>query len=102
MRQWLDSHLSAAQSIGKPLLFEEFGKKISNPDDQQSIRELRDPVYETTYDAVQSAVEDGQPLLGSLYWKWFVPGTSQGESSCAGDGLQAAPTRMKIACSVVK
>lgn len=31
LREWLNSHLEAAETIGKPLLFEEFGKKLDNP-----------------------------------------------------------------------
>jgi hypothetical protein len=62
-----------------PLLFEEFGKKLDNPDDTAAIRQLRDPVFGATFDAVQTAVEQNKPLLGSLYWKWAVPGLPKGE-----------------------
>lgn len=79
LREWLASHLEAAESIGMPLLFEEFGKKLDSPDDTAAIRQLRDPVFGATYDAVQKAVEENKPLLGSLYWKWAVPGLPKGE-----------------------
>uniref|UniRef100_A0A383VL97 mannan endo-1,4-beta-mannosidase n=1 Tax=Tetradesmus obliquus TaxID=3088 RepID=A0A383VL97_TETOB len=78
LREWLASHLEAAESIGMPLLFEEFGKKLDSPDDTAAIRQLRDPVFGATYDAVQKAVEENKPLLGSLYWKWAVPGLPKG------------------------
>eukprot|EP00882_Tetradesmus_deserticola_P024752 GHRQ01027069.1.p1 GENE.GHRQ01027069.1~~GHRQ01027069.1.p1 ORF type:complete len:321 (+),score=99.35 GHRQ01027069.1:1022-1984(+) len=78
LRDWLASHLEAAESINMPLLFEEFGKKIDNPDDAAAIRQLRDPVFAASYDAVQKAVEENKPLLGSLYWKWAVPGMPKG------------------------
>lgn len=36
-------------------------------------------MYEASYEAVESAVENDKPLLGSLYWKWAVPGLEKGE-----------------------
>jgi hypothetical protein len=36
-------------------------------------------VFAATYDAVQKAVEENKPLLGSMYWKWAVPGLPKGE-----------------------
>lgn len=79
LRKWLDSHLTSAESIGKPLLFEEFGKKLENGNNAADIARLRDPVYEASYSAVERAIESNRPLLGSLYWKWAVPGTEKGE-----------------------
>ena len=79
LKDWLDSHLAAAETINKPLLFEEFGKKMPNGASPDSISKLRDPVYEASYQAVESAVESDRPLLGSLYWKWAVPGLEKGE-----------------------
>ncbi|KAF6251036.1 glycoside hydrolase superfamily [Scenedesmus sp. NREL 46B-D3] len=78
LREWLASHLEASESIGKPLLFEEFGKKLDNPGDTSALSQLRDPVFAATYDAVQRAVQENKPLLGSLYWKWAVPGMPKG------------------------
>jgi hypothetical protein len=79
LRSWLDSHLQAAETINKPLLFEEFGKKLKPDAGPDVISKLRDPVYEASYEAVESAVEKDRPLLGSLYWKWAVPGLEKGE-----------------------
>lgn len=79
LKDWLDSHLSAAETISKPLLFEEFGKKLKDGSNQDDISRLRDPVYDASYKAVESAVEANRPLLGSLYWKWAVPGVEKGE-----------------------
>jgi hypothetical protein len=67
-----------SESIGKPLLFEEFGKKLQiNPADSD-VSTLRDPVYEASYNAVEQAIEANRPLLGSLYWKWAVPNADKG------------------------
>jgi len=84
LKSWLDSHLSASEAIGKPLLFEEFGKKLDNGASAEDIHKLRDPVYEASYQAVESAVEANRPLLGSLYWKWAVPGIEKGECTQRG------------------
>jgi hypothetical protein len=133
LREWLQSHLDAAKSIGKPLLvrarargppmracpadgsepqpalaspqpagpaarpqsggptapaadpccrpsppprrtpqFEEFGKRLEN-DNPNDVAELRDPVFKSTYEAIEAAVEANEPLLGSMYWKWAFP-----------------------------
>lgn len=79
LRSWLDSHLQAAQTINKPLLFEEFGKKLDPGAGPDVISKLRDPVYAASYEAVETAVENNKPLLGSLYWKWAVPGLEGGK-----------------------
>lgn len=34
---------------------------------------MRDPVYRSTYASIEQAVEDNEPLLGSMYWKWAFP-----------------------------
>jgi hypothetical protein len=85
LKEWLDSHLAAAETINKPLLFEEFGKKLSPGADPDTITKLRDPVYEASYQAVEAAVESDRPLLGSLYWKWAVPGLEKGEWAAGGE-----------------
>jgi hypothetical protein len=74
LADWLQSHLDAAKRIGLPLLFEEFGKSLK--DDGASaadVSRLRDPVYAATYDAIEDAISAGEPLLGSMYWKWAFP-----------------------------
>ncbi len=48
LARWMQSHLDAAKAIGKPLLFEEFGKALDNPD-AASIAQLRDPVFRAAY-----------------------------------------------------
>lgn len=89
LADWLQSHLSAAKRINKPLLFEEFGKKLENPTSTGDISKLRDPVFATTYDAVEKAIQSGEPLLGSMYWKWDTPTFPKGERwvtrQCVGD-----------------
>lgn len=35
--------------------------------------QLRDPIYASTYDSVEKAIQNGQPIAGSLFWKWAIP-----------------------------
>jgi len=87
LKKWLNSHLDAAKAIGKPLLFEEFGKRMDteNPSD---VAAQRDPVYRATYNAIEAAVEDNEPLLGSMYWKWAFPGYSNFAGAGKGELLK--------------
>lgn len=86
MRGWLRVHLEAAQQLRKPLLLEEFGRKLLPPVNApggpqpadsswraQALAGVRDPVYSSTYDEVELALGAGQPLLGSLFWQLHVP-----------------------------
>jgi len=55
-------------------MFEEFGKKLDG--DQQtewSIQQLRDPIYASTYSSVEKAIEQNQPIAGSMFWKLAIP-----------------------------
>ncbi|GBF87865.1 mannan endo-1,4-beta-mannosidase [Raphidocelis subcapitata] len=96
LKEWLDSHLAAARLMGKPLLFEEFGKSMDS-DSPSDIEALRDPVYEATYDAIEAAVENNEPLLGSMYWKWAFPGASVHAGAGKGPyGVAPSDSTMKV------
>lgn len=83
MGQWLRGHLDAAKAIGKPLLFEEFGKKLDDASDD-AIGRLRDPVYREAY-KVRGVVGMGM---------WFT--TCQ----CAAPAATSqAPVQMHCGCS---
>lgn len=77
--KWLNSHLEAVKSIGKPLLFEEFGKRLKDFNNAADIANKRDPVFAASYSAIEKAVESNQPLLGSCYWSWAFPLYGKGE-----------------------
>jgi mannan endo-1,4-beta-mannosidase len=72
LAEWLQAHLQAAKAAGKPLLFEEFGKKLEGGDGD--IGAQRDPIFRAAYKAIEDAIEDSEPLLGSLYWQWYFDG----------------------------
>jgi mannan endo-1,4-beta-mannosidase len=95
--KWVQTHISAAQKYlksAKPVLFEEFGKKLDkNQQTADGIRSLRDPIYASTYDNMERALNNGQPLGGSLFWKWAIPvfekQDPRGESSGGPFGFEA-------------
>jgi hypothetical protein len=61
-------------SPAKPVMFEEFGKKL-DPAQQTTaaIERLRDPVYSSTYASVENAINANQPIAGSMFWKLAIP-----------------------------
>lgn len=72
---------------------------LAAADDAGAVRQLRDPVYSATYDAVQSAVQESRPLLGSLYWKWAVPGLPKGGRYSSSDGMFSSDVDVSAASS---
>jgi mannan endo-1,4-beta-mannosidase len=77
LRNWINSHITAGKQLagGKPIMFEEFGKKLT--EDQQGyanmILNLRDPIYQSVYDYTQTAINNGDGIAGSLFWKLSIP-----------------------------
>ena len=56
---WVLSHLKEVErSLGKPLLLEEFGKKLSAAEYANgSILAKRDPIFQSMYTAVEGAID---------------------------------------------
>lgn len=69
------SHVDTASfQLGKPVLVEEFGKKLSvNRLNPSSIRVVRDPVFGSVYRMVENLIADGHAIGGSLFWRWDLP-----------------------------
>jgi len=79
-RRWLAAHLDAARELGKPLLLEEFGVKLGTTPaggglgvNASEAAARRDPFVAEVYAEVAQALAAGQPLVGSLLWRWSVP-----------------------------
>lgn len=75
--KWIQSHIAAGRNLStgaKPVMFEEFGKKLE-PAQQTAvmIERLRDPVYSSTYASVENAINANQPIAGSMFWKLAIP-----------------------------
>ena len=71
-KNWIDQHVKDAEIIGKPLIFEEFGKESDD-------REL---FYKIAYDAVEESLSSGGPLKGALFWQLY----GDGEQASIGEG----------------
>jgi mannan endo-1,4-beta-mannosidase len=97
LAEWLQAHLQAAKAAGKPLLFEEFGKKLEGGDGD--IAGQRDPVFRAAYKAIEDAIEASEPLLGSLYWQWYFDGArfpNGGAVSKAPYGVSASDSTTNV------
>jgi hypothetical protein len=75
--KWIQSHIAAGTNLttgSKPIMFEEFGKKLEPAQQTEfMIEQLRDPVYTSTYASVESAINANQPIAGSMFWKMSIP-----------------------------
>lgn len=85
---WIQSHRDVAiQQLGKPLVVEEFGKKLpSHWHNMASIEELRDPIFKTTLSEVEKSILGGSAIAGSMFWRWTLPmfaGNGRGEYDVA-------------------
>eukprot|EP00209_Acetabularia_acetabulum_P001067 EC095911.1.p1 GENE.EC095911.1~~EC095911.1.p1 ORF type:complete len:204 (+),score=4.62 EC095911.1:1-612(+) len=94
-RQWISVHLEIANKVlKKPLLIEEFGKKLGSIEDQtrDKILALRDPVYAQTYMEVENGINGA--LAGTLFWQWHMPKFAGAGSSDY--GVQPKDTTFQI------
>lgn len=59
--EWIKSHVTVAQkTLKKPVILEEFGKKLVEPDATKMkslISSNRDPLFESTYQIVEAALK---------------------------------------------
>eukprot|EP01023_Acetabularia_acetabulum_P038280 TRINITY_DN36611_c0_g1_i2.p1 TRINITY_DN36611_c0_g1~~TRINITY_DN36611_c0_g1_i2.p1 ORF type:complete len:223 (-),score=17.54 TRINITY_DN36611_c0_g1_i2:368-1036(-) len=75
-KTWIQSHVQIAHNeIQKPLLVEEFGKKLIEENEQgrEGVSNLRDPVYRLTYELVETGISNLMGIGGSLFWRWHMP-----------------------------
>ena len=55
---WLNTHaVIAGEVLRKPILVEEFGKKVAQDASAAGIRDKRDPIYRSVYASVERSVE---------------------------------------------
>ncbi|HEY6726088.1 MAG TPA: beta-mannosidase [Polyangiaceae bacterium] len=69
--EYLDRHIAAAETLGKPLVLEEFGW----PRDGAALHPVastrsRDRFFRFVFDRVEKAAAAGRPLAGSNVWAW--------------------------------
>ena len=68
---YIDQHIKYAETMGKPVTFEEFGI----PRDQHSYSPeastiWRDRYLKTVFDKIYAGIDSGSPLAGSNFWAW--------------------------------
>lgn len=74
---WIQSHVKATNtSIKKPLLVEEFGKKLEgeDQDNPNKIARIRNPAYALTYSTLEEHIEEQSGgFVGTLFWRYYLP-----------------------------
>lgn len=92
---WVDSHLTINnQYVKKPLLFEEFGRKIE--DEEWSVEQVltkRDPIYKAAYKATEDAIVAGGAMGGAMFWRWAL--LLHPDSTAGGYGVYPNDTTME-------
>lgn len=73
---YLQDHINFAQTIGKPLVFEEFGIPRDNHSySPQSSSTYRDRYFTEVFNFIYENSRAGGPLVGSNFWAWGGEGT---------------------------
>eukprot|EP00210_Caulerpa_lentillifera_P007506 g7172.t1 len=71
-KEWIQSHIEAAKELKKPVLIEEFGKRLNSPESDE-IETIRNPVYTQVYSLIEQSINQGHDVYGSLFWRWNMP-----------------------------
>ncbi|EYU30897.1 hypothetical protein MIMGU_mgv1a0228141mg, partial [Erythranthe guttata] len=66
VNQWVQSHISDSQSIGKPFVISEFGKSYKYPGYSVG---ARDSYLSEIYTSVYNCAKSGGPCGGALFWQ---------------------------------
>jgi mannan endo-1,4-beta-mannosidase len=75
MKTYLKTHLSLSQTLGKPLVLEEFGiARDGGSYDPAASVSARDQYYREVFNSVQTAMQSGTPMSGVNFWAWAGEG----------------------------
>ena len=94
VQAYIDKHISIAQRLNKPLVFEEFGFPRDNVAYEPGTpTTYKDRFYGLIYAAVEDAVAHNTPVAGSNFWAWGGAGRAlhpdyhmlRGETAYVGD-----------------
>lgn len=70
MANWINYHKRKSEELKKPLVLEEFGRKLEpSPADPNQIASVRDPIMNLVYRRVESSLANAETLQGSLLWE---------------------------------
>ncbi len=94
VKTYIARHIAMAQSLNKPLVFEEFGFPRDNVAYEPGTPTIyKDKFYGLIYAAVEDAVAHNTPVAGSNFWAWGGAGRAlhpdyrmlRGETAYVGD-----------------
>ncbi|CEF97526.1 Glycoside hydrolase, catalytic domain [Ostreococcus tauri] len=72
MKSFIRSRIDLAQSVGKPFVLEEFGKKVDRSAGEAGFVE-RDQYFSAAFEIAERAARDGE-LSGTIFWHWYDRG----------------------------
>jgi len=107
-RDYIETHIKLAQSLGKPLVLEEFGFPREGDQYSPSVpTSTRDRFYRMVYRAVEENAKAGGPFAGTNFWAWGGEGRAShadfkmvaGDTSYVGDPPQEPQGRNSVFAS---
>lgn len=70
-RDYLNTHIDAAQRLGKPIVLEEFGlDRDGGAFDIRSATTRRDQFYRMVFELIATRAARGDPIAGFNFWAW--------------------------------
>jgi mannan endo-1,4-beta-mannosidase len=70
-QEYLNWHIDTAQSMGKPIVLEEFGmNRDDGAFDPKSATTFRDRYYGDIFGLLEQRAAEGAPIAGSNFWAW--------------------------------
>ena len=90
--EYINSHVSIARKLNKPLVLEEFGfPRDGGSYSLNSSVEARNKYYTFIFNQLLKAVNEGSPLAGVNFWGWSGCARPQHESWQVGDDYTCDP-----------
>lgn len=93
-RKYIRKHIRAAESLGMPVVLEEFGiSRDGNSHDAQSKVSFRDKYYQSIFDLVYRQAVSGKAIAGCNFWAWGGEGRPSAPKAIwkAGDAFIGDP-----------
>ena len=93
-KDYLDIHLSFAETLNKPMVLEEFGveRDLGNYSADNSTK-YRDRFYQTVFSYIEDSAKQGTGYVGSNFWGWAGSGRAMNDDYGwkVGDAFTADP-----------